>query len=92
MSANMINYSTQKTSNKRVKHNKLGEKDLLELYSFQNKPVDVLREKAIEIVQRGSGKQSKKDTIIYKMNNSISHATIMKKAQDYILAGMGLGI
>jgi len=26
------------------------------------------------------------------MNNSISHATIMKKAQDYILAGMGLGI
>ena len=55
MRANMINYSTQKTSNKRVKHNKLGEKDLLELYSFQNKPVDVLREKAIEIVQRGSG-------------------------------------
>ena len=46
----------------------------------------------VSVVQAGGGKQPMKDSIIQAIYATKSKATKLKKAQDFILAGLGLGV
>lgn len=86
-------FSTQSTSRARVKDDAFNDDTLRTLYNmFESADIDTFKQFAIETVQRGNGKQSKKDLIINEINRTSNKATALKKAQDYILAGQGLGV
>ena len=86
-------FSTQSTSRARVKDDAFNDDTLRTLYNmFESADIDTFKQFAIETVQRGNGKQSKKDLIINEITRTSNKATALKKAQDYILAGQGLGV
>lgn len=86
-------FSTQSSSKPRLKNETLGDDALRNLYDAFNSMND--REftiKCIETVQAGGGKQPKKDQIINEIYNSSTRGRKLKLAQDFIMAGMGLGV
>lgn len=86
-------FSTQSSSKPRLKNETLGDDALRNLYEAFNSMSD--REftiKCIETVQAGGGKQPKKDQIINEIYNSSTRGRKLKLAQDFIMAGMGLGV
>jgi hypothetical protein len=54
-------------------------------------PIDQFRVFATELVQSGGGKQPMKDKIIAGMQVE-DKKKVLQKAQNFILAGMGLGV
>ena len=86
-------FSTQASSKARLKNDTLGESTLTQLYDAFT-AMDDLRFEAlcVGVVQAGGGHQPRKDEIINAIYNSKSKAQKLKKAQDFILAGMGLGV
>ena len=92
-----MQYSTQLTSGKRVKKPNLTNIDLQFLYDAYELEKLGNRDRgfkmtAIELIERGSGNQSKKDIIINAIINAKTKEVVLKKCQDFILAGMGLGV
>lgn len=87
-------FSTQASSKARLKNDTLGEDSLTRLYAFYESSIDLGQFKQIceDMVQAGGGKQPRKDEIISAIRSTTSRATALKKAQDFILAGMGLGV
>ena len=86
-------FNTQSSSKPRLKNDTLGEDTLKRLYDAYVTMDDTMFESlCVETVQAGGGKQPMKDSIINAIYSTKSKATKLKKAQDFILAGLGLGV
>lgn len=84
---------TQVSSKPRLKNDTLGDRALRELYDGYVQMDDFKFEHlCCEVVQSGGGTQQTKDSIINGIRKASSKAAKLKKAQDFILAGMGLGV
>jgi hypothetical protein len=89
-----MTFSTQSSSKARLKNDTLGEDALTRLYAFYESSIDFGQFKVIceDMVQMGGGKQLRKDEIISGIRAATKREVALKKAQDFILAGMGLGV
>lgn len=87
-------FNTQSSSKPRLKNDTLGNDALQRLFAVYESSVDLAQFKQVceDFVQSGGGKQARKDEIISAIRSTTSRATALKKAQDFILAGMGLGV
>ena len=87
-------FSTQSSSKPRLQNDTLGEDSLQRLYGYFESQIDLGHFKQIceEMVQAGGGKQARKDEMIRAIRSTTSRSVALKKAQDFILAGMGLAI
>lgn len=86
-------FSTQSSSDPRLKNDTLGNDALRQLYSDFNTMTEAeFQQRCIDVVQSGGGHQPRKDEIIKAINQSKTRLQRLKKAQDFILAGMGLGV
>ena len=86
-------FNTQTSSKPRLKNDTLGEDTLKQLYDAYTTMDDLMFEAlCVSVVQAGGGKQPMKDSIINAIYSTKSKGTKLKKAQDFILAGLGLGV
>lgn len=87
-------FNTQSFSKPRLQNDTLGEDSLQRLYGYFESQIDLSHFKQIceEMVQAGGGKQARKDEMIRVIRSTTSRSVALKKAQDFILAGMGLGV
>jgi hypothetical protein len=85
---------TQTSSKSRLKNDTLGNEALTELYkAFEVMSFDDFRIFAEGVVMAGGGKQPRKLEIVGSMYApTATKSQVLKKAQDFILAGMGLGV
>lgn len=85
--------TTQSTSKPRLANDTLGDDALKQLYDAFVTMDDIRFEAlCIGMVQSGGGNQPRKDQIIEAIYQAKSKSSKLKKAQDFILAGMGLGV
>jgi len=89
----MTQLKTQSSSKARLQNDTLGDDALKRLYAFYE-GLDIGQFKVVceDMVQNGGGKQKRKDEIISAIRMSTTKDKALKKAQDFILAGMGLGV
>lgn len=88
----MSTIKTQSSSKPRLKNDTLGNDALTRLYrAYETMSVDDFRLFATVMVNMGGGKHSMKDKIIAGFDTA-DKARILQKAQNFILAGMGLGV
>lgn len=87
-------FSTQASSKPRLENDTLGEGALQRLYGYYESSIDLGQFKQIceDMVQMGGGKQARKDEIISAIRQTAKREVALKKAQDFVLAGMGLGV
>lgn len=84
---------TQSSSKARLQNDTLGDDALKRLYAFyEGLPFGQFKVVCEDMVQNGGGKQQRKNEIILAIRSSTSKEQALKKAQDFILAGMGLGV
>lgn len=85
---------TQTSSKPRLQNDTLGGAEALkQLYAYHSElDFDQFKVICADMVQKGGGKQGRKDEIIQAIRFSTSKDQALKKAQDFILAGMGLGV
>jgi len=90
----MSTLHTQSSSKPRLKNDTLGDQALLDLYEqYRQASFDDFRAYAEALVISGGGKQPMKDAIIADFYKPLaSKSTILMKTQNFILAGMGLGV
>lgn len=88
-----MQFDTQSSSKPRLQNDTLGEDALKRLYACYE-ALDLAQFKVVceDTVQFGGGKQTRKDEIISAIRQAIKKETALKKTQDFILAGMGLGV
>jgi hypothetical protein len=89
-----MQFSTQSSSKARLKNDTLGEDALQRLYGIYESslPFGQFKQVCEDMVQMGGGKQARKDEIISAIRSTTSREVALKKAQDFILAGLGLGV
>ena len=87
-------FSTQSSSKPRLQNDTLGEDSLQRLYGIYESslPLGQFKQVCEDFVQAGGGKQPRKDEIIRAIRVTTKREVALKKAQDFILAGMGLGV
>ena len=87
-------FSTQSSSKARLKNDTLGNDALSRLYGYYESslPFGQFKQVCEDMVQMGGGKQARKDEIISAIRQTASREVALKKVQDFILAGMGLGV
>lgn len=88
-------FNTQTNSRPRLENDTLGNDSLQRLYAiFEQKTIDDGQFKQVckDVVQNGGGRQAKKDEIIRSIGSATTRQRSLKLAQDFILAGMGLGV
>lgn len=87
-------FNTQSSSKPRLQNDTLGNDAIGKLYAFYESQIDLGHFKQIceDYVQAGGGKQPRKDEIIRAIRATTKREVALKKAQDFILAGMGLGV
>ena len=84
---------TQTSSKPRLKNDTLGEEALHELYSkFSELNAEDFRNYCVEIVKSGGGNEPTKREIIKSLVASGSKNMMLQKTNNFILAGMGLGV
>lgn len=85
---------TQTSSKPRLQNDTLGNEALTKLYdAYSTMDLVEFRQYAESIVQAGGGRQAMKNEIINSMSSPMAtKTTILTKAQNFILAGMGLGV
>ena len=85
---------TQSSSSPRLKNDTLGDTALRELYhAYNTMQTDEFRQYAESVVMSGGGKQPTKLAIVESMNKpNATKDKILGSAQNFILAGMGLGV
>ena len=90
----MPKLNTQATSKPRLQNDTLGNEALTGLYeAYKSMDLNEFRQYAESIVQSGGGKQAMKTEIINSMSTPLAtKSMILTKAQNFILAGMGLGV
>lgn len=85
--------NTQTSSKPRLKNDTLGETALKELYAkFELLNAEDFRNYCIEIVKSGGGNEPTKREIIKALAMTGSKSMMLSKANNFILAGMGLGV
>lgn len=86
-------FATQKSSKPRLKNDTLGNNTLTMLYEqFDKTGINEFRGICQDVIQNGGGKQKRKDEIIAAIHATDNKAVVLKKTQDFIMAGMGLGV
>ena len=90
----MPTLNTQASSKPRLENDTLGNDALTELYkAYDVMSLNDFRQFAEGVVMAGGGKQPRKLEIINSMYSPTATKTqILTKAQNFILAGMGLGV
>lgn len=85
---------TQHTSQPRLQNDTLGNEALKKLYeAYELMDLENFRVFAEGVVMAGGGKQPRKLEIVNSMYApTATKERVLKKAQDFILAGMGLGV
>ena len=84
---------TQSSSKPRLKNDTLGEDGLKDLYAkFETLNAEDFRNYCIEIVKSGGGNEPTKAAIIKELVATGAKAKMLTKANNFILAGMGLGV
>lgn len=85
---------TQDSSKPRLQNDTLGNEALVELYAaYERDDFETFRLYSEQVVQSGGGKQPTKDAIIAEFYKPLAtKTTILTKTQNFILAGMGLGV
>lgn len=85
---------TQASSKPRLQNDTLGDQALVDLYRvYEEQNFEAFRAYAECVVQSGGGKQPMKDAIIAQFYKpTASKTTVLTKTQNFILAGMGLGV
>ncbi len=86
--------STQQSSKPRLENDTLGNEALTELYqAYNTMNLEDFRIFAEGVVMAGGGKQLRKLEIINSMyDRNVTKEKVLTKAQNFILAGMGLGV
>jgi hypothetical protein len=86
--------STQQSSKPRLENDTLGNEALTELYqAYETMGLEDFRIFAEGVVMAGGGKQPRKLEIINSMyDRNATKEKVLTKAQNFILAGMGLGV
>lgn len=86
-------FETQKSSKPRLKNDTLGNNTLSMLYEQYDKVgLNEFRGICQDVIQQGGGKQKRKDEIVAAIHATDNKAVVLKKTQDFIMAGMGLGV
>lgn len=86
-------FATQRTSKARVKHEVYGEMDFQDLYkAYDQLTLRQFKDYCIELIQIGTGRQPKKDEICGAIEDCNDKDRALKLTNDFILAGMGLGV
>lgn len=89
----MTMLKTQSSSKPRLENDTLGDDALTALYNaYETMSIDDFRIFAEGVVMAGGGKQPMKLAICESMANATNKYKILTKAQNFILAGMGLGV
>ena len=84
---------TQSSSSARLKFVKLGDNDLKNLYSqYDQLDNEKFQQFCLDLVKSGSGEKAKKFTMMSVIEMAIDKRKMLKTTQDFILAGMGLGV
>ena len=85
---------TQSSSKPRLKNETLGNDALTELYkAYEYMDLQNFRVFAEGVVMAGGGKQPRKLEIVVSMYSPTATKTqVLTKAQNFILAGLGLGV
>lgn len=84
---------TQFTSEVRVKYNPLNDdvlKDLFERYHHDD--VETFRQFCIDTIMKGTGKKEKKGLFCNDLRQAPSKDKMVVKVQNFIFAGLGLGV
>lgn len=88
-----MQFNTQSSSKPRLKNDTLGNDTLRILYEQYNTLNDTqFLDVCVDTIQRGGGNQARKDEIVRAIRQSNRKEVVLKKTQDFILAGMGLGV
>lgn len=86
--------NTQQSSKPRLENDTLGNDALTELYqAYETMDLEDFRVFAEGVVMAGGGKISRKLEIVNSMyDRNVTKEKVLTKAQNFILAGMGLGV
>lgn len=85
--------NTQSSSKPRLKKDTIGNDGLMKLYEAHSyMGIEQFREYCIEMVQSGGGNKPTKDAIISSIENAVNKDFMLKKVNNFALAGMGLGV
>lgn len=88
-----MTFSTQSSSKPRLKNDTLGDQSIVELNNaYTSMELNEFKVFAKNIVNAGGGKKPRKDEICKAIDNTNSKTGVYKKACDFVLAGMGLGV
>lgn len=86
-------FRTQSSSRPRVKSEAFDEEALDELYKNYDRMLErEFKDYCIDLIQSGTGKQGKKDEISGLVEEAPTKAKALKLTNDFIFAGMGLGV
>lgn len=86
-------FQTQSSSKPRLNNDTLGNDALTSLYNAYKDLADAAFEQfCIEMIQSGGGHQPTKDKLIAAVREARTRVKKLEKAQNFILAGMGLGV
>lgn len=84
---------TQKNSRQRIKTDTVGEEGLKILYSqYENQTVTGFRLLCKNLIDQSTGKRETKDKFLNVLDRSSSKSEMLVKVNNYLLAGMGLGV
>ena len=84
---------SQSSSQARLKFVKLGDDDLRQLYhNYECLSTVDFQSFCVGMIEQGSGGKAKKYKVTITLQSLIDKNKMLKTTQDFILAGMGLGV
>jgi hypothetical protein len=84
---------TQSSSKARLKKDTIGEEGLKKLYkAYSDLTPPLFKHYCIALVQSGGGNQDTKNVIISSIEKSNSKDFILTKTNNFVFAGLGLGV
>ncbi|NDG33081.1 hypothetical protein EB118_23820 [bacterium] len=88
-----MQFSTQSSSKPRLQNDTLGDQAIIQLNdAYATLDLPTFKVFAKEMVMAGGGKQPRKQEICRAIDMTNSKTGVYKKACDFVLAGMGLGV
>lgn len=88
-----MQFKTQTSSKPRLQNDTLGDQSIVQLNeAYATLDIDNFKLFAKELVMAGGGKQPRKQEICKAIDMTNSKTGVYKKACDFVLAGMGLGV
>lgn len=88
-----MQFATQTSSKPRLKNDTLGDQSIVKLnVAYEGMDLDNFKVFAENMVMMGGGKQPRKVEICNAIHAAKSKSVVYKKACDFVLAGMGLGV